>query len=152
MQPDTRNQGGDISPELDELASTLLGEALDSLAEGRGLGVLLVVCDRDGQTLSYVFEDDGPLECLEAARSAVGRLRASHGDAKAGLGAPALYAIAYEGAVQGLKGSYQDALIVEFGEQGRKSYSAYCLIENRGAGDDFLWTEPAPAGELPSLL
>ena len=57
-----------------------------------------------------------------------------------------------EAAVADEDGAYRDALLLEFGERGYKSYSAYSLFEGKGAGDDFAWSEPAPAGELESLL
>jgi hypothetical protein len=49
-------------------------------------------------------------------------------------------------------GTYADALLVEFGEKGRPSFSAYSLFEGKGMGDDFGWTDPAPAGEVDQLL
>ena len=62
------------------------------------------------------------------------------------------YAITYEGAVADETGAYADALLLEFGERGYRSYSAYSLVDGRGTGDGFTWTDPAPAGEMPPLL
>ena len=136
---DMRREG--VSPETDELASTLMGDAFDLLASGEGFEVLLVVQDEAGTVSSYEFEDDGPEACLEGARDRVREL------------AGALrYAIAYEGAVADEDGSYADALLLEFGERGYRAYSAYSLIGGKGAGDRFMWTDPAPAGELEPLL
>ena len=59
---------------------------------------------------------------------------------------------ARKAAVADEDGAYRDALLLEFGERGYKSYSAYSLFEGKGTGDDFAWSEPAPAGELESLL
>ncbi len=130
-----------VSPQLDELSSTLMGDALDLLAEGEALGVLLVVQDADDRIDSMAFVDDGPEALLEGARAWVRRRR----DA-------VRYAIAYEGAVELEDGTYADALLLEFGERGHRSFSAYSLFEGRGAHEGFRWTDPAPAGEEEPLL
>ena len=130
-----------VSPETDELASTLMGDAFDLLASGEGFEVLLAVQDGDGTVSSYEFEDDGPEACLEGARDRVRE-----------LGGAVRYAIAYEGAVEDEDGSYADALLLEFGERGYRAYSAYSLIDGKGTGDGFTWTDPAPAGEMDPLL
>lgn len=130
-----------VSPQTDELASTLMGAALDLLAAGEPFEVLLAVQDESGAISSYEFEDDGPEACLEGARERVRELDGAR-----------RYAIAYEGAVAGEDGSYADALLLEFGERGYHSYSAFSFVEGKGAGDGFSWSDPAPAGELPPLL
>ena len=132
---------GYVSPELDELTSTLMGDALDMLAEGVDVGALLVVEDTRGDTFSYAFTDDGPEALIEGAREQV---RHTKGALR--------YAIAYEAAIEQEDGTYADALIVEFGEKGQPTYSAYSLFEGRGEGDGFRWTDPAPAGEEEPLL
>ena len=132
---------GSVSPELDELSSTLMGDALDLLAEGMDMGVLVVMQDERGEATSFELTDDGPMALLEGAHSKVRRSK----DA-------VRYAIAYEGAIEMEDGSFADALILEFGEHGCPSFSAYSLFEGRGAGDDFRWTDPAPAGEEEALL
>ncbi|MGL5172322.1 MAG: hypothetical protein ACRC75_00605, partial [Olsenella sp.] len=66
---DQRKQG--VSSELDELSSELMGDALDMLAEGEDVNVLLVVEDAKRSVASYEFADDGPEECLEGARAKV---------------------------------------------------------------------------------
>ena len=130
-----------VSPETDELASTLMGDALDLLATGEPFGVLLAVQTSSGEVKSLEFEDDGPEACLEAAR-----LRASE------VPGAARYAIVYEGAVELEGEGFADALLLEFGERGYRAYSAYSLVDGKGAGDGFTWTEPAPAGEVDPLL
>jgi hypothetical protein len=152
MTSATDNRRDGVTRELDELSSTLMGDALDMLAEGADVNVLLVVEDAFGTVASFEFADDGPEACLEGARARVRSLHRDGGDEKSGLAAPERYAICYEAAVADESGTYRDALLLEFGERGYKSYSAYSLFEGKGAGDDFAWSEPAPAGELDSLL
>ena len=137
--------GQGVSPELDDLSSTLMGQAFDVLAEGVELNVILAVEDAAGNVASYTFADDGPEECLEGARKKVRDLARSCGDAAAKLGAPVRYALAYEGAVADERGAYQDAVLLEF-------FSAFSLVDGKGEGDNFAWTDPAPAGEVENLL
>ena len=77
-----------VSAQTDELASQLLGKALDVLAVGEELDVLLAVQDEAGTVASYEFADDGPEECLEGAHRRVGELARDHGDPRAHLGEP----------------------------------------------------------------
>lgn len=130
-----------VSPKTDELASTLMGDALDLLADGEPFVVLLAVQDESGEVSSYEFQDDGPEACLEGARARVAELPGA-----------VRYAIAYEGAIEDEDGSFADALLLEFGERGYRSYSAFSLVDGNGTGDGFTWSDPAPAGELPPLL
>ena len=132
---------GGVSPQLDDLTSTLMGDALDLLAEGMQLNVLLVMQTDGGKVESYEFADDSPEHLLQAAYEHVRRERNA-----------LYYAIAYEGAVEMDDGTYADALILEFGERGRPSFSAYSLFEGRGTGEQFAWTDAAPAGEVEALL
>ena len=132
---------GSVSRELDELSSTLMGDALDLLAEGMDMGVLVAMQNERGEVTSFELTDDGPMALLEGAHS---KVRHSHDAVR--------YAIAYEGAIGMDDGSFADALILEFGERGYPSFSAYSLFEGRGEGDDFRWTDPAPAGEEEALL
>ncbi len=143
---------GSISPQLDELSSILMGQAFDVLAAGRDVNVLLAVADAAGNVASYTFADDGPEECLEGARKQVRKLAKEGGDKDAGIHEPQCYAIAYEAAVADERGSYEDAVILEFGEKGAPAWSAFSLFDGRGKGDDFRWTDPAPAGEVECLL
>ncbi len=147
-----RSEGYTVSPELDELSCSLMGEAFDRLAEGAPVNVLLVVGDAAGNAASFEFTDDGEEACLTGARDKVRALVRSKGDASCGLAAPRYYAICYEGAVADAAGSYADALIMEFGEKNCPAFSAFSLFEGRGAGDGFAWTDPAPAGEVEALL
>ena len=130
-----------VSPETDELASTLMGDALDLLAAGDSFCVLLAVQSTSGEVTSYEFEDDGPEACLEAARAKVAQVTGAR-----------RYAIVYEGAVETGADGFVDALLLEFGERGYRSYSAYSLVGGKGTGDGFTWTDPAPAGEVAPLL
>ena len=130
-----------VSRETDELASTLMGDALDLLAAGEDFGVLLAVEDESGAVSSYELMDDGPEACLAGARERVASARGA-----------VRYALAYEGAVEDESGGFSDALLLEFGERGYHSYSAFSLIDGKGTHDGFRWTDPAPAGELEPLL
>lgn len=138
---DNDSHYGHVTPELDELSSTLMGAALDLLAEGDDVGVLLALQEADGSVSSFAFLDDGPEALLEGARNRVRHAR----DALR-------YAIAYEGAVELEDGQFVDAVLLEFGERGTPSFSAFSMYEGRGAGDGFRWTDPAPAGEEEALL
>lgn len=151
-QKDNGSRREGVSARTDELASTLMGDALDLLAAGEPLAVLLAVEDGAGVVASYEFSDDGPEACLEGARARVTELASSEGDAGAHLAAPVRYAIAYEGAVADEEGTFADALLLEFGERGWRSYSAFSFVDGKGAGDGFTWSEPAPAGEMDPLL
>ena len=141
MYYDDTTPYGHVSPQLDELSSTLMGMALDELAAGNALNVLLAIQHEDASVESLSFADDGPDRLLEAARAEVRQSRNAQ-----------CYAIAYEAAVELEDGTYGDAVIIEFGERGCPSFSAYSLFEGRGKGDKFRWTDPAPAGEEEPLL
>ena len=66
------------------------------------------------------------------------------------------YAIAYDGAIEipdSDVDGYEPALIVEYGEHGMtRAYSAYMLYQNPGKPQDFMWTDPAAAGEGELLV
>ena len=141
-----------ISPELDELSSELMGDAFDILADGGELNVRLVVEDEARNVASYEFADDGPEALLDGAHRRIVALVKQAGDTEQGLGNPLRYALVYEGAIADAEGAYQDALILEFGEKNYRSFSAYSLVDGKGEGEGFRWTEPAPAGELEPLL
>lgn len=152
MAQNRQTQSGDISPELDELSSELMGDAFDLLADGRQVNVLVVIEDQRGHVASYEFADDGPEETIRAARDHVVSIGRVGGDSKAGLRQPVRYAIAYLGMVADEHGAYHDAVLLEFGERGRNSYSAYSFFKGRGKRERFRWSEPAPAGEMDALL
>lgn len=142
-----------VSPELDELSCELLGEALDALAAGIELVVVVVVQDAGGNVVSCSFADDGPEECLAAAHAYVRRLARSGGDSQASLGAPERYAIVYDGDVADETGAYAPALILEFGERSAPTaYSAFVLYDGFGEGEGFSWSDPEAAGEEDLLL
>lgn len=141
-----------ISPELDELSSELMGDAFDILADGGELNVRLVVEDEARNVASYEFADDGPEALLDGAHRRIVALVKQAGDTEQGLGNPLRYALVYEGAIADAEGTYQDALILEFNEKNYRSFSAYSLVDGKGEGEGFRWTEPAPAGELEPLL
>lgn len=130
-----------VSPELDELSGGLLAQALDMLADGEEFGVLVAVEDGNEEVETLDFSDDGPEECLDAAREYVRDCR----DA-------VRYTLCYVGAVADETGAYEEALIFEFGEQAYEHFSGYLFFTGRGEGDGFAWTDPAPAGEIEPLL
>ena len=131
-----------VSPELDELSGDLIGEALDMLADGEDFGVLVSVEDENEEVETLDFSDDGPEECLDAAREYVSDLRES----------TLRFTICYVGAVADETGAYEDALIFEFGERGYEHFSGFMFFMGRGEGDGFAWTDPAPAGQIEPLL
>ncbi len=141
---------GSVSPELDEMVCDLIGFMLDELAEGRDPGVAVCVEDAAQGRAEAVFTDDGEEACLEAARDFIVKRR--RGSASEDLGEIDRYAYACTGAVQ-LEGAYQDAVLVSFYERALPvGYSAYVAFDNAGAGDDFVWSDPAPAGEEQPLI
>jgi hypothetical protein len=132
---------GYVAQELDDLSIEVLSSAFDLLADGEDVGVLLGIGYRDGDVEALRLTDDGPEALLQGARAQVSN---SHGAIR--------YAIAYEGAIELDDGSFADAVLLEFGEKGHRSFSAYSLFEGRGEGDGFRFTDPAPAGEEEALL
>ena len=132
---------GHVSPELDELSVEVLSSAFDLLAEGEEVGVILGIGHKNGDVEALRLTDDGPDALIEGARHQVRHARGAE-----------RYAIAYEGAIELEDGSYADAVLLEFGERGHRSFSAYSLFEGRGEGEDFRFSDPAPAGEEEPLL
>ncbi len=146
------NNNGGVSEQTDELGSTLMGEALDRLADDGALSVVASAVDAAGQRMTCEFDEDSTEQCLEAAREWV-RQGARGEDNSRVIGKLTCYAIAYLGAVADEDDVFRDALILEFGERGAESgYSAFSLVEGIGAGDDLAYSDPAPAGETPCLL
>lgn len=137
-----------ISAELDQLSCELMGEALDMLADGTPILAVASVADSKGERLTCAFEEDSPEMCIDAACEWVIKKRQTS----------QYYAIAYEWAVANpdedtSDEAYHDALLLEFGERSSDvAYSAYVLIKNKGHHEDFSYTDPAPAGEIPCLL
>lgn len=150
MMQNTQDAGS-VSAQLDAMVCDLLGSYLDALAElEEEPGVVLCIEDADSARYEAAFTDDGEEVCLAAASDFV-RAHA-RGYAEEGLGAIERYAIACTGGVE-LDGSYEDAVLVTFFERGMSvAYSAYVLFQNAGAGENFMWSDPEPAGEEPPLL
>ncbi|OUP10471.1 hypothetical protein [Collinsella sp. An2] len=149
MSHDANNSSA-VSPQLDTMVCDLIGSMLDALAAGEDPGV--VVCLEDGSStrIEMAFSDDGEEACLTAARQYVKTHAAgSHDD---GLGRVERYAIACTGCVD-LEDGYQDALLVSFYERSLATgYSAYVLYDGFGNEDQFVWSDPQPAGEEQPLI
>ncbi len=148
---------GGVSERLDTLATTLIGESLDALADRGELGVVASVVDVADERLTFGTADAPVDEGLEWARDWVSGLAAGTLDREA-LGEPVAWAICYLGAVEDpasatSRPGYRDALICEFGEKGAAgAWSSYQLVTGIGAGDAFACTDPLPAGEVENLL
>ncbi len=142
--------GSSVSAQLDGMVCDLLGVYLDSLAEGDQPGVVLSAEDAKANRFEAAFTDDGEEQCLAAAAAFV--QEHASGYAEEGLGAIERYAIACTGAVD-VDGAYEDAILVSFFERGMKvAYSAFVLYQGAGEGENFMWSDPEPAGEEPPLL
>lgn len=143
-------QQDEVSPELDAMVCNLLDDYLNALADGEDLGVLLVAEDANANRYQACFTEDGPEACLEGAQhfieSNASGIQSDH------VGPLDRYAIAYPGGVE-LDCEFQDAIIVSFYQRGMTmGYSAYVLYSGAGTGENFMWCDPEPAGEEPSLL
>ena len=144
------NYEDEVSPELDDMVCGLIEDFLNELAQGSDPGVVLCCEDAYGNRYQAAFSEDGPEACLEGARRFVERnvsgIPSDH------VGELERYAIAYAGCVE-LDEEFEDAVIVSFYERGLQSgYSAYVLYEGFGEEDDFLWSEPEPAGAEDPLF
>lgn len=140
----------EVSPELDAMVCDLLDDFLNALADGEDLGVVLVAEDANANRYQACFTEDGSEECLEGARhfveSNAAGIQSDH------VGPLDRYAIAYAGGVE-LDCEFQDAIIVSFYQRGMTcGYSAYVLYANAGQGENFMWSDPEPAGEEPALF
>lgn len=148
---DNKRDAGAVSPELDAMTCDLIGTFLDALAEGEDPGVVLCVEDAAGARYEAAFSDDGEEACLAAASSFVTQ-HAGRGIPNEGVKRLERYAIACTGCVD-VDGGYQNAVLVSFCERSLPcGYSAYVLFDGVGAGDAFVWSDPEPAGEEPSLF
>ena len=142
----------EVSAELDAVACDCIGECLDALAEGVSFGVLVCCEDREGNRSFFNIEEDSEEVSLEEANVLVKRA-ISRGIAEDGLGKVRRYAISYLGVVADEDGNYVDALLTVFAEKNMQvAYSTYTLVGNIGAGENFVWNEPQPAGEEPILF
>ncbi len=129
-----------ISPELDELSCDLIAQALDALAAGVAVPVL-VGYDTATTRDIRAFEDDAYSACLQAARSWIQQNREI-----------VRYALLFDGDIADAAGVYQQALIIEFAERGcTTAYSCYVRYSGVGTQEDFCWAEPQPAGECSPL-
>lgn len=150
MSHDANNTNA-VSPQLDEMVCNLIGAMLDSLAAGEDPGVVACLEDASSTRVEVAFTDDGEEACLEAARTYI--KRSKKGIPAENVGPAARYAVAYAGCVQDEDGAYADALLVSFYERGLATgYSAYVLYDGFGDEDQFVWSDPQPAGEEPPLL
>ena len=149
--PQNNQTNGAVSSELDAMTCDVIGAFLDSLAEGEDPGVVVCVEDASGARYEAVFTDDGEEACLAAANEFVTG-HASRGIPDEHVGKLERYAIACTGCVD-IDGAYENAVLVSFYERGLASgYSAYVLFDGMGAGDNFMWSDPEPAGEEPPLF
>ena len=145
-------QPGFVSQELDRMSCDMMDEFLFSLSEGEDPGVVACIEDADGNRAAVAFSEDGDEVCLQAADSFV-TTAAREGSPEDGVGQAVRYAILYLGCVQEMDGAYNDAMITVFGEQGAPSaYSAFTLVKGIGQGENFMWSDPEPAGEEPLLV
>lgn len=141
-----------VSEKTDQLAAELMGDAFDILSEGPMTSVLLVLEDAQGKVASYSFQDDGIESLLDGAYKKIRSLQEQKGNKEDGIGKPLRYSLCFMGAVADEDGIFKDALLLEFGEVGYISYSAYSFVFNIGGKEQFAYSEPMPAGEVESLL
>ena len=138
----------EISEELDGMSCDLIETALDALACGMDISVLVSLENQEGQRLTQVFNDDSIVACLDGAKEYI----ASDQALVEGLSV-VRYALTYLGSVEVEPELFEDALILEYGEKGAEAaYSAYSLVSGIGEGENFLWTDPAPAGLCQLLV
>ena len=143
-----------ISDDLEALADDLIAYGLECLGETGHLVPTAGVEDLSGTRVMLTFDDDVTEECMEQARELIAKAGHKNGVVEGLDGKVVRYAIAYDGAVREHEnGPYKNALIVEYGERGMTSaYSAYLLYKKAGRAKDFVWTDPAAAGEMSLLV
>lgn len=151
-----------ISPELDRMCCDLIGDMLERYAQNQHLEVTLVVMDKGGEVLSFLFTDDESDQCLEAARDAMRSLvspQASERVLDVDI-SPERYALGYVGVVsvdddgqlsEADQAQLADAIIVEFGEQSM-SNAWSCITLVGWDGTEFVYSDPYPGGEVERLL
>ncbi len=140
----------EVSAELDAMVCDLLDDFLNALAEGDDPGIVLVVEDANANRYQASFTEDGEDACLEGAQHFIetnaGGVQSDH------VGPLDRYAIGYAGGVE-LDGEFQDAIVVSFYQRGMScGYSAIVLYADAGQGENFMWSDPEPAGEEPALI
>lgn len=149
--PQNDQQPGAVSAELDAMTCDVIGAFLDCLAEGEDPGVVVCVEDANGVRYEAEFTDDGEEACLTAAQEFVAQ-HAARGIPDEQVRRLERYAIAYMGCID-VDGDYLSAVLVSFCERGLAcGYSAYVLFDGMGEGDNFMWSDPEPAGEEPTLF
>ncbi len=145
-----------ISAEMDALVCALIDYSLDLLGEAGELCPSLAVEDGEGGRVLLSFSDDDFEECLAEIRDQLSAAAKGKIMLEGLSGKPVRYAFSYDGAVENPDDDgvgYEPALIVEYGEHGMTSaYSAYLLYQNAGNPQEFVWTEPAAAGEGDLLV
>ena len=144
-----------ISEEMDALACVLIDDSLDLLGEVGELAPTLAVEDDRGARTLLSFDDEDFEECLDEVHDRLKAAAKGKGELEGLKGRPVRYAIAYDGAIQDpdAEGNFEPALIVEYGEKGMtQAYSAYLLYQNPGNPQEFVWTDPAAAGEGELLV
>ncbi len=135
-----------ISEELDALTCDLLAQAIKDKTDGEQIWPLAVIETMMGHRDDIAFVNDEPVECLNAAHKWV-KEQAEHQFVTR-------YALVYEAEVMP-EGSddLKPALIAEFAEQGMGTgFSAYVLYEYDADTENFVWSQPLPAGETEFLL
>ena len=143
-----------ITDELDRLVCATIDYSLDILGEVGELSPSLAIEDEKGARALLSFDEEEVEESLDKARQTVVDASKGKGSVE-GLSAPVeRYALAYDGVVEEFEGQgYEPALIIEYGERGLSSgYSAYMLYKNAGDPQEFMWTDPAAAGEGELLV
>ncbi|MEE8716999.1 MAG: hypothetical protein SOI24_08180 [Coriobacteriales bacterium] len=143
-----------ISRALEDLANEMVDQGLESLGQTGRFTTVLAMEDASGNRAMLSFDDDMVDECVREARDTLRRAAHKSGRVEGLSGRPVRYAIAYDGAIREEEGQpYKNALIVEYGEQGLSSaYSAYLLYKKAGHPKDFVWTDPAAAGQMELLV
>lgn len=145
-----------ISEQMDALACALIDYGLDLLGETGELVPTLAAENADGERTLLSFDDEDFEECLDEVHTRLRAAAKGKGELEGLKGKPVRYAIAYDGAIQDPddpNGNFDPALIVEYGERGMtQAYSAYLLYKNPGKPQEFVWTDPAAAGEGELLV
>ena len=142
-----------ISHELDTLTVSLIDYSLDLLSETGALPPTLAAEDARGSRTLLSFDDEDFEECIEEIRTQLVSAAKGKRTIEGLEGRPVRYAIAYDGVIDENGDGYEPALVVEYGEEGLSSgYSLYVFYRNAGEPQEFMWTDPAAAGEGELLV
>lgn len=139
-----------VSPELDALAGELFVASYETLAHGQPLWPQACCAYASNEVECATFSDDELDACLVAAREWVSESVKQQKDKD-----PVVrYVIAYDAEVSDPETlELLPAVIVEFSEDSMTgAYSAFSWYELGKSPADFVWSEPAPAGEEERLL